>query len=235
MSSEESGAELAASIALAFVLVYLILTLGVLSKEPYGAPPNTIPVRGPDDIVYYVQEDLDDHEQAAAIIAELNQRLLRLMKFIKRKYGAAIEGGEETVWGKRCPERVRQAREFLLRFNPDAIYETNPDNPNEDSSFVISKGKLMALCIRKRNDPTRFEDMNMLTFVLIHEASHILAPVAQHEPSFWRTMKFVLEEAVEAGIYKPIDYRKTPHVYCGKPVRWSPLYDDGVPAVCEKS
>ena len=222
-----------ASIALAFVLVYLILTLGVLSKEPYGAPPNTIPVRGPDDIVYYVQEDLDDREQAAAIIAEPESAASATDEVYQAQVWSGHRGRRGDCMGEALSERVRQAREFLLRFNPDAIYETNPDNPNEDSSFVISKGKLMALCIRKRNDPTRFEDMNMLTFVLIHEASHYISSLQlQHEPSFWRTMKFVLEEAVEAGIYKPIDYRKTPPRLLRKASkRWSPLYDDGVPAM----
>jgi hypothetical protein len=235
MSSDESGAECAASIALALVLVYLIISLGILSKEPYGAPPNTIPVRGPDDLTYWIQEDLNDHEKAAAIMAELHQRLLRLMKFIKRKYGVAIEGGEDTVWGKRCPERVRQAREFLVRFNPDVIYETNPDNPNGDTSFVISKGLVMSLCLRKRNDPTQFHDINLLMFTLVHEASHILAPTYQHEPQFWSTMKWMLKEAEEAGVIKLIDYSKHPTQFCGVPVRFSPAFDSKIPMPCEKS
>jgi hypothetical protein len=235
MSSDESGAECAASIALALVLVYLIISLGLLSKEPYGAPPNTIPVRGPDDLTYWIQEDLNDHEKAAAIMAELHQRLLRLMKFIKRKYGVAIEGGEDTVWGKRCPERVRQAREFLVRFNPDVIYETNPDNPNGDTSFVISKGLVMSLCLRKRNDPTQFHDINLLMFTLVHEASHILSPTYQHEREFWSTMKWMLKEAEEAGVIKLIDYSKHPTQFCGVPVRFSPAFDSKIPMPCEKS
>jgi hypothetical protein len=234
MSSDESGAECAASIALALVLVYLIISLGILSKEPYGAPANTIPVRAKDDLVYYVQEDLDDHEQAAAIMSELNQRMLRLMKFIKRKYGAAIEGGEETVWGKKCPGRVRRAKNFLERFNPDVIYETNPNNPNGDTSFVISKGKVISLCIRKGNDPSKFEDINMLVFVVCHEYSHIIADVWQHEHEFWMTMKWILEEAEEAGIIEIIDYAKHPRAYCSVPVRYQPARDPKLKTVCEK-
>ncbi len=234
MSSDESGAECAASIALALVLVYLIISLGILSKEPYGAPANTIPVRGPDDIVYNVQEDLDDHEQAAAIMSELNQRWMRLMKFVKRKYGAAIEGGAETVWGKKCPGRMRRARNFLMRFNPDVIYETDPSNPNGDTSFVISKGKVISLCIRKGNDPSKFEDINTLVFVTIHEIAHIVADTMQHEPEFWTTFKWLLEEANEAGLIELIDYRKYPRSYCHVPIRWSPYYDPSVKPICEK-
>lgn len=234
MPSESSDLDCALSLALALVLVYFIITLGLISKEPYGAPPNTIPVRGPDDLVYNVQEDLDDHEQAAAIMSELNQRLLRLMKFIKRKYGAAIDGGEETVWGKRCPGRVRRAKRFLEKFNPDVIYETDPNNPNGDSSFVISKGKVISLCIRKGNDPSKFEDINTLLFVVGHEYSHILADSWQHEPEFWTTFKWLLEEANEAGIMELVDYRKTPRTYCSKPIRWSPAFDSSVKPICEK-
>jgi hypothetical protein len=209
------------------------VTLGLLSKEPYGAPPNTIPVRAKDDLVYNVQEDLNDHEKAAEIMSELHQRWMRLMKFIKRKYGAAIEGGEDTVWGKKCPGRVRRARNFLMRFNPDVIYETDPNNPQGDTSFVISKGRVISLCIRKGNDPSKFEDINTLLFVTIHELGHIVADTMQHESEFWTTFRWLLEEANEAGLIELIDYRKFPRSYCHAPIRWSPVFDPSVKPVCE--
>ena len=47
-----------------------------------------------------------------------------------------------------------------------------------------------------------------------------------HTPEFWDNMKFLLEDAVEIGIYEPIDYSKEEGNYCGEPITNNPLYDE---------
>ena len=44
--------------------------------------------------------------------------------------------------------------------------------------------------------------------------------------NLWDNMKFLLEDAVEIGIYEPIDYSKEEGNYCGEPITNNLLYDE---------
>jgi len=52
-------------------------------------------------------------------------------------------------------------------------------------------------------------------YVVIHEMGHIGCPEFGHTKLFKDIFKFFLEQSVEIGIYKPIDYRIKPKDYCG--------------------
>ena len=68
-------------------------------------------------------------------------------------------------------------------------------------------------------------DLNTLTFVAIHELSHIMTKSEGHKQIFWQNFKFLLTEAKEANIYKPEDYKKEPKPYCGMDITDNPYYD----------
>ena len=68
-------------------------------------------------------------------------------------------------------------------------------------------------------------DENTLTFVGIHEVSHIMTKSIGHKPEFWRNFKFLLQNAKQIGIYEPVDYKKKPQPYCGMDITDNPYYD----------
>ena len=53
-------------------------------------------------------------------------------------------------------------------------------------------------------------DENTLTFVALHEISHIATESIGHKKEFWENFKFILKNAVSLGIYEPKDYKKNP-------------------------
>ena len=111
------------------------------------------------------------------------------------------------------------------KYNPDAIIENNPKGPH-DTSYTEDKGRVFALCVReKKTGYNLMEDKNSLTFVSLHELSHIASIEFQHETEFWSNFKFILQNAVDSGLYKPIDYSIKPINYCGLDVTYNPLYD----------
>jgi predicted metal-dependent hydrolase len=61
--------------------------------------------------------------------------------------------------------------------------------------------------------------------VALHELSHIMTTSIGHKQEFWQNFKFVLENAKEANIYQPIDYKKNPKEYCGMTINDNPYYD----------
>ena len=78
---------------------------------------------------------------------------------------------------------------------------------------------------KKNKENASLIDLNTLTFVAIHELSHIMTLSIGHEPEFWENFKFLLINAEAIKIYKPVDYKKSPQPYCGIPISDNPYYD----------
>jgi predicted metal-dependent hydrolase len=89
-----------------------------------------------------------------------------------------------------------------------------------------NKGDKIAFCLNKRNENNnKLIDINTLTFVALHELSHIMTESIGHKQDFWQNFKFLLTNAKEAGIYEPVDYKKNPKQYCGMTINDNPYYD----------
>ena len=215
----------------AFVIALLLVAISNTVKENL-VPGDTVPMRASDGFVYYVNPNLHDPEGAAELIAEINRRIFKLMRHLKKKYSVSID---QLPSNAKCPEKVRQIRELLRRFNPDVIFESDPNNSKGDTSYTINKGKILALCLRPKSNPDTFHDINLLMFVALHEISHYIAPIYDHKVEFWITFKFILKEAESIGIIKLINYRENPTVYCSVPVRHSPAFDDSLIDLCRTS
>jgi len=125
--------------------------------------------------------------------------------------------------GGKYPERDNVKR-LVENFNPTTIKETLPTS--EYTAYSENKGEKMAFCLnKKKGDNDNLIDQNTLTFVAIHELSHIMSATVGHNDEFWNNFKYLLDNAVEMGIYKPIDYRKDPEGYCGMDITDNPYYD----------
>ena len=110
-------------------------------------------------------------------------------------------------------------------YNPQKIRETLPTSSH--TAYSENKGEKVAFCLTKRKDgnPNNLIDLNTLMFVALHELSHICTISIGHTPEYWDNFKFVLENAVEYGLYNPIDYNKNPTGYCGMTISDNPYYD----------
>ena len=65
-----------------------------------------------------------------------------------------------------------------------------------------------------------------MTFVALHELSHIMTVSVGHTTEFWDNFKFLIEQAEIIKIYKPIDYSKNSVDYCGMKIKDSPYYNE---------
>ena len=108
-------------------------------------------------------------------------------------------------------------------FNPKRISETLPTS--ELTAYSENKGEKIAFCLNTSKEGNKLIDINTLTFVALHELSHIMTESIGHKQEFWQNFKFLLQNAKEAGIYIPIDYKKKPKQYCGMSINDNPYYD----------
>lgn len=146
-------------------------------------------------------------------MANLNEFIISLLKFLKKKFVINHQG---NTLEKNFIIRV------LKNYNPDVIFENFPED-GEDTSFVVNKGEQFGICLRNKIN-NQIHDDNLLQFVMIHELSHLGTLTYGHDYSFWSWFKFMLVQATESGLYIPVDYSKRPVVYCGIDVTYNPYY-----------
>ena len=96
------------------------------------------------------------------------------------------------------------------------------------TSYSINKGEKLVFCLRSKDGTDKLTDLNTITFVALHELTHILTKSIGHTPEFWSNFKFILKIAVKLGIYKKVDYSINPKKYCGMTVTDTPLTDENI-------
>lgn len=180
-----------------------------------------------------------NREKAAAIFAELHARMVRVMTHLKKKYvgwdSASLDAGG-TAQPLYARDDLRNIALAIIRnYDPDKFYENDPALSGE-TAYTLNKGSTMYFCIRDKETNSDFCDFNILLFAMLHETSHIgTYNDWGHTTRFWEVFKFVLSEAAECGAYNPVDYSKSPRVYCGLEVGYNPLFDNGLRDLRQKN
>jgi len=109
-------------------------------------------------------------------------------------------------------------------FNPKKIMETLPTSGY--TAYSENKGEKVAFCLNKKKENNEvLIDEHTLTFVAIHELSHIATESIGHKSEFWENFKFLLENAKDAGLHNPKDYKASPTPFCGMTIHDNPYYD----------
>lgn len=190
-------------IAAILVLQYLGIAMDLFQRDH-------MVVSSVDNEAYRVQEEFDNKQRAADILAEINQMYVRIIYHLKR-----------TQMGSSWSENIIFLGEH---YNPTVLGEHIPSNLNY-TSYVAQKGKKIRLCLRTPEDRRVFHDINTIRFVALHELSHLMVQSYGHDDTFWDAFRFLLREASSMGEIKLIDYSKAPVRYCGIDVTSNPLYN----------
>jgi hypothetical protein len=147
-------------------------------------------------------------EQAAVdLLATVTEKCKNLVKYMDEQHAN--------------DDRVKR---LVAGFNPQKVMETLPNSSY--TAYSENKGEKVAFCLnRSKNNNDDLIDINTLTFVAIHELSHIMTLSIGHKSDFWENFKWLLENAKTAGIHDPIDYKNSPSEYCGMAIKDNPYYD----------
>ena len=155
----------------------------------------------------YCVRDRNKVKPAANLLATVTTKCKDLVDYVNEKY----------------PNDPKVQR-LVKGFNPKKISETLPNS--ELTAYRANKGEKLAFCLnKKKEDNNNLIDINTLTFVALHELSHIMTVSVGHKQEFWQNFKFLLENAKTANIYEPVDYKKKPEEYCGMTISDNPFYD----------
>lgn len=163
-------------------------------------------VTSPEGNTYCVRDrGISRTKESAELLAEAMRRMQKLVEHVQEKY----------------PDNEAVKR-LVAGFNPKKVSETLPNSTLV--AFTENKSK-MSFCLTEKKNGKKLIDINTLTFVAIHELSHISSKSIGHKTEFWENFKFFLKDAVEIGIYKPVDYKKDHKEYCDIKIKDNPIYD----------
>jgi hypothetical protein len=156
----------------------------------------------------YCVREREKLQKAADLLAKITEKCKALVEYVYKKY----------------PEKDNVQR-LHKGFNPKKVMETLPTSTY--TAYSENKGEKLAFCLnkQKKGSNDNMIDEHTLTFVAIHELSHIATKSIGHKSEFWENFKFLLQEAKEAGIHDPTDYKKQPQNYCGMTIHDNPYYD----------
>jgi len=190
---------------LIYVLIAFVVIIGLKIYSESDAYNLKCIISDVDGETYCVRER-SKMELAANLLAKVTQNMKDLVEYC----------------GKKFPDDERIHR-LVQKFNPKKVSETLPTS--EYTAYSENKGEKLAFCLDKKKGGSKLIDINTLTFVAIHELSHIMTESEGHKQEFWQNFKFMLEQAKAAGIYSPVDYKKNPEPYCGMDITDNPYYD----------
>ena len=212
----------------------VILLLVVVVLLLYFWPPPRRSVCTASRSCWTVMAEFADSHDAAQLLDTANQRLLIFLRHLRDKYYVDLDDATmETIMvrapGHRDTDKYKIISAILRDYDPSTVMENDPRRGGE-TSYNINKGGQLVICLREKVAPYRLVDINTLMYVMLHEVGgHIGSyDVWGHPERFWEVFKFILREAVEAGVYRRVDYTAHPTVYCGLRLDYQPLDDAGI-------
>lgn len=189
------------------VIFCIILFIVLYFSITYYNNRNHTYVKADDGNEYRVQIT-EDNKESANLLSDAITRVKTLLDHLKKSESQDI-----------------RTKTLLSRFNPDNITENDPQEMKSGvTSYTVNKGEKIVVCLRQRNN--NFVEINTLMYVIIHELAHICDLTSeQHDEKFWNNFEWLLEHAVNIGIYNYVDYSKDQEPYCGMNITSNVLDD----------
>jgi hypothetical protein len=157
----------------------------------------------------YLVRNLPDKKEAADRLAEVRANVLRLMKHFKQS---------------QTDNQI--AKDILKNFDAEPVRFSESEPDSSYTSYTLNKGEKMYVCLRQKNKEQTLVNVNILTFVTLHELGHIGTREIGHTPLFWNNFAWILKQAEEIGIYEYQDFADQPVEYCGISITDQPKYKE---------
>ena len=144
----------------------------------------------------YLVQNHKDKQEAADLLATIRKNLILVVQELSK-----TNKNNEDI------------KRMVSNFNPDNITES--DENSKYTSYSVNKGEKMVFCIRTRDENNKLESLNTMMFVALHELAHTMTKSIGHTEEFWNNFRIILRNARKLGLYKRVDYNKSPVSYCG--------------------
>lgn len=181
-----------------FILVCILIIINAVVRMKINKTESVYVKSELNGKEYFVQ-NMPDKDEAAYILSVIDEKI----NIMKRYFAANVD---------RYPKYRKYIEQFLTKTNNLLLYENAIDSAY--TSYTVNKGEETVLCLRS-NHNGNLHDINLITYVTLHEMAHIACPELDHTDLFKDIFKFFITTAVNLGIYKNINYQIDPKEYCG--------------------
>ena len=188
---------------LLFIIIISIFFLIMFMINNKFLDTEVIRVKSTVDDQVYIVRDLPNSQEAANLLAKLKKDILKFVDHMRKSHS-------EDAGVKRMLDNLRL--NSLIECDPHHKYK----------SYSVNKGEELAICLRHTSQGYPFNENNSIMFTTGHELAHVMNKTVGHDESFWKFMKFNLEEMDKVGLYQPVDYAKSPVQYCGMQINHTP-------------
>jgi hypothetical protein len=168
-------------------------------------PKNLTRVRSMKDGNTYHVQNLPDKQEACELMAQIRSNLDSLIEHYKSDPALMAE---------------HRVKVLVSRFNPNNMVENDLDA--DSTSYSENKGEKIVVCLRDKQSK-KLVDENTIMFVILHEMAHLMTTTVGHTPEFWTNFRRILQDGIQVGIYKQVNYSRSPTEYCGMTITDSPL------------
>ena len=169
--------------------------------------------------------DYPDQAEALALLQRMDRILKRLYEAFEKtlKDISSIDVRYRLQWANKHGLRAADESElkwqlerierFLRAIPSVTIGEVIKQNDSDLTSYTIDKRDL-SMCLRDKQTNRLYED-NLITYVFLHELSHIMSPTVGHDETFIKCFRIMLNMAVYSRLYVQVDWSRNPVTYCG--------------------
>lgn len=147
----------------------------------------------------YLVREMPDKDEAVKILGKLDNTLKDLVKTLVK---------DNSI----NKEMMGYIKNIVNKIDSVTIQESSADS--QYTSYSVNKGEILVFCLRSKRT-YKIHDFNDLLYVAIHEIAHIGCPEIGHTQLFFKINKFLINKAIEKGIYKYVDYSRSAREYCG--------------------
>lgn len=184
-----------------FIIGMMVVIILMYVKQYYGEVEM---MKSESDGRRYIVRKLPDSKQAAEILSRINLSLQHVIAHMVRKY-----------------PRDKAVQRMQRNYNPDALSEGGAEVGY--TSYSVNKGEKIVMCLRQSGGS--FVEENVLTYVALHELAHLMTKEVGHPKPFWDNFARIVEDAIEIGVYKNVDFNSHPQPYCGITISSSVLHE----------
>lgn len=175
---------------IASLVIFFLTIIGVSNFDDY-----LVTIKTRDNFSFQVR-DMPDKNNAAELLSLLRNNMLKLFNEClndKSDYKPFIE------------KSIIKMKDIVIKENTKY---------SEHTSYTVNKGDELVVCLRSKKTG-QMHDINDISYVIIHEMSHMICPEIGHTQLFGDINKYMLKKAIDIGIYKYKDYSINPIEYCG--------------------
>ena len=148
-----------------------------------------------DNNTYLVRKG-NSQKNKANRLANMNLKIKKLFKILRSQH-------------------LRRKGISMMLENYDGVLEETRIG-DTDIAYNENKGDKIAICINLENSE------NITFFVILHELAHGMTNEYKHNKEFWDNMSFLIEVAIEHGLYKYQDYTDEPDEFCEMEINSTP-------------